>query len=58
LSAFFEVVPHLVQLDDHGAALRLGLLRVDLGEPLDPGLHVGVDTPSSLAVRFIETPLR
>src|SRR5437764_9498756 len=34
-------MPHLVQLDHDGAALRLGLLGVDFGEALDPGLHAG-----------------
>src|SRR3954451_8615949 len=34
-------MPHLVQLDHDGAALGLGLLGVDFGEALDPGLHAG-----------------
>src|SRR3954454_13682224 len=34
-------MPHLVQLDHDGTAFRLGLLGVDFGEALDPGLHRG-----------------
>src|SRR4051812_28323445 len=34
-------MPHLVQLDHDGAALGLGLLGVDFGEALDPGLDAG-----------------
>src|SRR3954447_19134092 len=34
-------MPHLVQLDHDGPALRLGFLGVDFGEALDPSLHRG-----------------
>src|SRR3954470_20004347 len=34
-------MPHLVQLDHDSTAFRLGLLGVDFGEALDPGLHRG-----------------
>src|SRR3954453_8916614 len=34
-------MPHLVQLDHDGPALRPGVLVVDFGEALDPGLHRG-----------------
>src|SRR3954452_21105826 len=39
--SFFEKVPHLVELDHHGPALRLGFLGVDFGEPLDPDHRAG-----------------
>src|ERR671928_284881 len=38
---FFEIVPHLVELDHHGPAFRLGLLRIGSGELLEPGLDGG-----------------
>jgi hypothetical protein len=41
-------VPHLVQLDHDGMALRLGLLGVDFGELLDPGHHAGGRDPEQL----------
>jgi hypothetical protein len=50
-------VPHLIQLDHDGPAFRLGLLGVGGRELLKPALDVGVETPSSLAVRFMDNPL-
>src|SRR5829696_1829424 len=40
-SDFFQIVPHLVELDHHRPALRLGLLGVSLGELLEPNLDGG-----------------
>ena len=51
------MVPHLVELDHGGSTLGLRLLSVDLGEPLDPGLHRGRRHPNSFAVRLIDRPL-
>src|SRR5690242_7109610 len=41
-------MPHLVQLDHHGATFGLGLLGVELGELLDPGHHAGGRHPQEL----------
>jgi hypothetical protein len=41
-------VPHLVEFDHDGPALRLGFLGVDFGEALDPGLHAGRRDPQQL----------
>ena len=53
------MVPHPVGLDRHRPPPRPGLSGVVLGEPLDPeAITLGVDAPDSLAVRFIDSPLK
>src|SRR5687767_10772543 len=47
-------MPHLVELDHHGPTFRLRLLRVGLGEALDPVLHAAdrhADQPGGAAHR-------
>jgi len=55
--SFFEAAPHLVELDLHRPAFWLGLVRVGGRELLQTAWIVGVETPSNLAVRFIDKPL-
>ena len=56
-SDFFQVVPPFIKLDHPRPALRLGLLGGGCRERLEPRLEGGVETPSRLAVRFIDRPL-
>ena len=48
VQTFFQIMPHLVELDHHRPTLRLGFLRVGGRELLEPDLDRGCRDPEQL----------